>query len=410
MRLRANLRTAARALKAHKLRSALTALGVIIGVAAVIAMVAVGAGARARVAEQMESLGSNLLVVLPGSATGRGVRLGSGTRPSITEDDALAIQREVPAVLLTAPTVRGTVQAVHGNRNWSTSVLGVTAEFLEAREWDVVAGQPFMADDVARGANVALIGHTVARELFGDTDPVGGAVRILRSPFTVAGVLATKGQSAWSHDQDDIILIPLASAKRKLLGTSPLDPGTVSAIIAKAQEAGALEEAREHIRALLRQRHRLQPGQPDDFQVKNLSAVVGAREESTRVLTALLAAIASVSLLVGGIGIMNIMLVSVTERTREIGVRMAIGARGRDILVQFLAEALALSLVGGGIGAGLGVAVASGIARVAHWRTVIEPEAILLAFAFAGTVGILFGLYPARRASRLRPVEALRSS
>ncbi len=408
MNVRASAQIAVRALRVNALRSALTMLGIIIGVGAVITMVAVGAGAQARVAEQIQSLGSNLIIVLSGTITSGGVRLGHGTQLTITEDDAWAIAREVPAVQVAAPSIRGTGQVVYGNLNWSTVVQGVTPEYFEAREWDVVAGKPFTREDVDGSAKVALVGQTVAQNLFGDSDPLGQVIRIRKVPFTVIGVLERKGQSTWGQDQDDIILIPLSTAKKKVMGVSQANARAVNAISIKVREASAMKEPEQQIRDLLRQRHRLQPYQDDDFWLRNLAEMLQAQEQSSRILTMLLAAIASVSLLVGGIGIMNIMLVSVTERTREIGLRMAVGARSRDILAQFLVEALTLSLIGGVIGIGLGLAGAYGIAYFADWRTLIQPDAVLLAFGFAGTVGIFFGFYPARKASRLDPIEALR--
>ncbi len=408
MNVWASAQIAIRALRVNALRSTLTMLGIIIGVGAVITMVAVGAGAQARVAEQIQSLGSNLIIVLSGTITSGGVRLGHGTQLTITEDDAWAIAREVPAIQVAAPSIRGTGQVVYGNLNWSTVVQGVTPEYFEAREWGVVAGKPFTQEDVDGSAKVALVGQTVAQNLFGDSDPLGQVIRIRKVPFTVIGVLERKGQSTWGQDQDDTTLIPLSTAKKKVMGVSQANARAVGAISIKVHDASAMKEAEQQIRDLLRQRHRLQPYQDDDFWLRNLAEMLQAQEQSSRILTMLLAAIASVSLLVGGIGIMNIMLVSVTERTREIGLRMAVGARSRDILAQFLVEALTLSLIGGVIGIGLGLAGAYGIAYFAEWRTLIRPDAVLLAFGFAGTVGIFFGFYPARKASRLDPIEALR--
>ena len=408
MNVWASARIAVRALRVNALRSVLTMLGIIIGVGAVITMVAVGAGAQARVAEQIQSLGSNLIIVLSGTVTSGGVRLGHGTQLTITEDDAWAIAREVPTVQAAAPSMRGTAAVVYGNLNWTTVVQGVTPEFFEAREWGVVAGKLFTREDVDGATKVALLGQTVAANLFSDSDPVGQVIRIRKVPFTVIGVLDRKGQSTWGQDQDDIIMIPVSTAKKKVLGVSQANARSVGAISIKIQEGADMKEAEQEIRALLRQRHRLQPYQDDDFWLRNLSEVLQTQEESSRVLTMLLAAIASVSLLVGGIGIMNIMLVSVTERTREIGLRMAVGARGQDILAQFLVEAVTLSLIGGLIGIGFGLAGSYGIAYFAEWRTLIQPEAILLAFGFSGAVGIFFGFYPARKASRLDPIEALR--
>ena len=408
MNVWASVRIAVRALRVNTLRSALTMLGIIIGVGAVITMVAVGAGAQARVAEQIQSLGSNLIIVLSGAVTSGGVRLGHGTQLTITEDDAWAIKREVSSVQAAAPSMRGTGQVVYGNLNWSTIVQGVTPEFFEAREWGLVAGKPVTQEDMDGATKVAFLGQTVVQNLFGDSDPLGQVIRIRKVPFTVIGLLDRKGQSTWGQDQDDIIMIPLSTAKKKVMGVSQANARAVSAISIKVRDGSDMKETEQQIRTLLRQRHRLQPYQDDDFWLRNLSEVLQTQEQSSQVLTMLLAAIASVSLLVGGIGIMNIMLVSVTERTREIGLRMAVGARSRDILAQFLVEALTLSLIGGAIGVGFGLAGSYGIAYFAEWRTLIQPEAILLAFGFAGAVGIFFGFYPARKASRLDPIEALR--
>ncbi len=408
MNLLSGARIALRALRVNALRTILTMLGIIIGVGAVIAMVAVGAGAQARVAEQIQSLGSNLIIVLSGAITSGGVRLGTGSQLTITEDDAWAMAREVPAVQSAAPSMRGTGQVVYGNLNWSTIVQGATPEYFEVREWAVVQGKPFIQEDVDGATKVALLGQTVVLNLFADSDPLGQVIRIRKVPFTVVGVLDRKGQNTWGQDQDDIILIPLSTAKKKVMGVSQANARSVGAISIKIRDGADMKEAEQQIRDLLRQRHRLQPYQDDDFWLRNLSEVLQTQEESSRVLTMLLAAIASVSLLVGGIGIMNIMLVSVTERTREIGLRMAVGARRRDILAQFLVEAVTFSLIGGLIGTGLGVAGSYGIAYLAEWRTLIQPDAIVVAFGFAGAVGIFFGFYPARKASRLDPIEALR--
>ena len=385
-------------------------LGIIIGVGAVITMVGVGAGAQARVAEEIRSLGSNLIIVLAGTVTSGGVRLGTGSKVSITEDDAWAIQREVPSVQVAAPSVQGKAQdgqIVYGNLNWTTLVQGVTPEFFVAREWDVAAGKPFTEEDVEGATKVALVGQTVVVNLFAHADPLGQIIRIKHVPFTVIGVLDRKGQSTFGQDQDDVILVPLSTAQR-LISSKKVKIGSVNSISIKVRDPDAMKEAEEQVRGLLRQRHRLKATDPDDFWLRNLSEILQAQEESSRVLTMLLAAIASVSLLVGGIGIMNIMLVSVTERTREIGLRMAVGARSRDILGQFLVEAVTLSLFGGLIGVGVGLTGAYGAAYVAEWRTLIQFDAILVAFGFAGTVGIFFGFYPARKASRLDPIEALR--
>jgi putative ABC transport system permease protein len=401
-------RIAMRALRANKLRSILTMLGIIIGVGAVIAMIAVGAGAQARVAEQIRSLGSNLIIVLPGSVTSGGVRLGFGTRPSITQGDAAAIGAEITAVHSVAPSVRGGGQVVFGNTNWSTSVQGTTPWYEEARQWPVVAGRWFTQEDLEGAAKVVLVGQTVAVNVFGDSDPIGQVIRVREVPLTVIGMLDRKGQSSWGQDQDDVVLIPITTANKRVLGpTHPL-PTSVNAISVRVRDGENMKAVELQIRELLRARHRLQSWQDDDFWVRNLSEMLQAEEESSRILTMLLAAIASVSLLVGGIGIMNIMLVSVTERTREIGLRMAVGARGRDILTQFLVEAVTLSLIGGALGIALGVGGSYAIAYLAQWRTMISSQAILLAFAFAAGVGVFFGFYPARKAAGLNPIEALR--
>ncbi len=404
----ASARIAVRALRVNKLRSALTMLGIVIGVGAVITMVAVGAGAQARVAEQIQSLGSNMIIVLSGSILSGGARMGSGSQLTITEDDAWAIQREIPAVAAAAPTSRGGAQVVYGNLNWATGIQGVTLEFFTAREWDVADGRLFSQEEVEGAGKVALVGLTVAGNLFGDSDPLGQVIRIKNVPFTVIGILERKGQTTFGQDQDDTVLIPLSTAKKKVLGASQANARSVGSIAVKVREARAMPEAEQEIRGLLRQRHRLQAFQDDDFNIRNLTEVLQSQEASSRVLTLLLAAIASVSLLVGGIGIMNIMLVSVTERTREIGLRMAVGARGRDILLQFLAEAVTLSLIGGAIGIAMGLAGSYSIAYFAQWRTLVSTEAVFVAFAFAAAVGVFFGFYPARKAAALNPIDALR--
>jgi len=403
-----SIRIALRSLRVNKLRSALTMLGIIIGVGAVIAMVAVGAGASARVAEQIQSLGSNLIIVLSGSVTAGGVRIGQGSQLTITEDDSAAIAREIPAVQVSAPSVRGSAQVVFGNLNWATGIQGVTADYFEARDWTVVGGRPIGPEDVDGATKVALLGQTTALNLFGDVDPLGQIIRIKKVPFTVIGLLDHKGQNSWGQDQDDVVLIPISTAKKKVLGKSNSNPRAVGAISVKIRPAEDMSEAESQLRELLRQRHRLQPYQDDDFNVRNLSEILQTQEESSKVMTYLLAAIASVSLLVGGIGIMNIMLVSVTERTREIGLRMAVGARGRDILGQFLIEAVTLSLIGGVVGIAAGLGGAGALSYFAEWRTLVAPEAIGLAFGFAAAVGVFFGFYPARKAARLDPIEALR--
>jgi putative ABC transport system permease protein len=408
MNLLGLLRVAMRALAVNKLRSALTMLGIIIGVAAVIVMIAVGGGAQARVEEQIRSLGSNLLLIISGSTTSGGVRMGFGSNLTISEDDAAAITREIPDAMA-APALRGTAQLVWGNQNWSTVIFGVTPEYLEVRQWTLAEGGAFDASDIAGATKVCLIGQTVARQLFGGGNPLGQQIRIRRVPFTVIGVLEGKGQSMMGADQDDLVLMPISTARKRVLGATNLaKQRSVGTIWVKVREGYDMKAAEEQVRGLLRQRHRLQPGQDDDFSLRNLEEVAATQEASSRVLALLLAAVASVSLVVGGIGIMNIMLVSVTERTREIGLRMAVGARTRDILGQFLVEAVTLSLIGGLAGVALGMAAAFGVAQLAGWRIVLEPDSVLLAVAFAFVIGVFFGFYPARKAARLNPVEALR--
>ena len=402
------LRIALRSLRVNKLRTALTMLGIMIGVGAVIAMVSVGTGAQARVAEQIQSLGSNLIIVLPGSRNSAGLRLGQGSQVTITEDDSAAIAREIPVVQAVAPSSRGNAQVVYGNLNWSTNITGVTADYFETRDWGIISGRPILREDTDGATKIALLGQTAALNLFGDSDPVGEIIRIKKVPFTVVGVLARKGQTTWGQDQDDIILIPLSTAKKKVLGASQANSRSVNSISIKVLPGEDMSEAEAQVRTLLRDRHRLQPYQEDDFWIRNLAEVLQTQEETSAVLTYLLAAIASVSLLVGGIGIMNIMLVSVTERTREIGLRMAVGARARDILTQFLVEAVTLSLIGGIIGIVLGIGSSNAISYFAEWRTVLDPGSVVLAFGFAAAIGIFFGFYPARKASRLDPIEALR--
>jgi putative ABC transport system permease protein len=402
------LRVALRALAINKLRSALTMLGIVIGVGAVIVMIAVGSGAQLRVEEQIRALGSNLLLIMPGATTAGGVRMGFGSSSTLTEDDVVALNREIPEALA-APALRGSAQVIWGNANWSTQIYGITPEYLDVRQWPLAAGRSFEPAEVASAGKVCLIGSTVARQLFGSSDGLDETIRIKRVPFTVIGVLETKGQSLMGTDQDDVILMPISTARTRVIGSASAakqrSVGTIWVKVADGVEASTVEG---QVRALLRQRHRLQAGADDDFSLRNLAEVMAAQEASSRVLALLLAAVASVSLLVGGIGIMNIMLVSVTERTREIGLRMAVGARTRDILGQFLVEAVTLSLIGGLVGVALGIGAATAIANFAGWRVALSPEAVGLAVAFAFVIGVFFGFYPARKAARLNPVEALR--
>jgi putative ABC transport system permease protein len=409
MNFTATLRIALLALRINKLRSALTMLGIIIGVAAVIIMIAVGNGAQARVEDQIRSLGSNIIMVLSGSTTSGGARGGTGTLPTITEDDAYALNREIEEIQAAAPTLRGSGQAVAGNANWSSSFYGTTPEYLEVREWTVIEGRGFEPAEMSGAGKVVLIGQTVAKNLFGDASPIDQVIRVRKVPLTIVGVLDRKGQNMMGQDQDDIILMPISTARKRVLGsTQQAKSRSVGSIMVKVKDGADMAAADARMRELLRQRHRLQTGQDDDFFIRNLSEILQAQEASSKVMSLLLAAVASVSLLVGGIGIMNIMLVSVTERTREIGLRMAVGARGRDILTQFLVEAVTLSLIGGAIGIMLGVGGATAIAELAGWRTELSGGSIVLAAGFAGAIGIFFGFYPARKASRLLPIEALR--
>jgi putative ABC transport system permease protein len=407
--LLATIAVALRALRVNALRSGLTMLGIIIGVAAVIAMVAVGAGAQERVNAQIESLGANLLIIFNASSRQGGARQGAGSQLSLTMDDSLAIQEELDAVALASPTVRGRTQLIFGNLNWSTTTQGTTPEYFALREWDVSEGRTFGPEDVRRATKVAVLGQTVVDNLFVDQNPVGETIRIKKVPFEIIGVLASKGQNSFGQDQDDVVLIPITTARKRVLGTSArARPDSVSIIMVKAVNADRMTEAEEAVNTLLRERHRIGPGEEDDFRVRNLSEITDARAASQRILTLLLSAVASIALLVGGIGIMNIMLVSVTERTREIGLRMAVGARRKDILVQFLVEAVTLSLIGGFVGILAGLGGAALIGNLADWPVLIEPIALVVAVAFSGAVGVFFGYYPARKAARLDPIDALR--
>jgi putative ABC transport system permease protein len=396
------------ALRLHKLRSALTMLGIIIGVAAVIAMMAVGGGAREQVIAQIRSLGSNLLVVTPGNITAGGVRMGSGAASTLTDDDSVAIMSEVGGVQVTAPNMRGTAQLVAGGMNWATNVFGIDNGWFEARDWDVEHGRMFEPEEITRGAQVILIGQTVARNLYGGLDPVGQEMRVRNVPFRIIGVMSRKGQTTWGQDQDDVVFVPLNTGRQRVLGRNLANARAVGSIYVKVRDGEDMSVVENDVKSLLRQRHRLQPGQDDDFTVRNLADIAATREASARTLALLLAAVAGVSLAVGGIGIMNIMLVSVTERTREIGLRLAVGARQWDILRQFLFEATGLAAIGGLIGVLIGVAAAYINSNAAGWPLLVEPASILLAVLFSGLVGVFFGWYPALRASRLDPIDALR--
>jgi putative ABC transport system permease protein len=407
-KLRTSAWIALRALRVNRTRSALTMLGIIIGVAAVIAMVGVGSGATERIQQQIQSIGSNLIIVLPGSISANGVRLGSGGVATLTEDDAKAIAAECPSVALTAPTVRGGVQVVYGNNNWATTVQGVTPDYLILRNNTMQSGQFFTDQDVDAAAKTAVLGETVAQNLFGAAEPTGQVIILKNVPFTVAGVLTPKGQSPTGQDQDDVVLLPISTAVQKVLGVNKANARAVGSVMVQAVGPHAMDQAIQEIDGLLRERHRILPGLEDDFSIRNLTEVFAAQETSAQVMAMLLGAIASVSLVVGGIGIMNIMFVSVTERTREIGLRLAVGAKRRDILSQFLVEAIALSLIGGLIGIVVGAAASALISRVAQWSTDISLLSVMVSFGFSALVGVFFGYYPARKAAFLNPIEALR--
>jgi len=401
------IKIALRALRRNAMRSLLTTLGIIIGVAAVIAMVSIGQGASVSVQERIASLGTNMLIILSGTTTQGGVRTGVGGLPTLTVNDAKAIQRECPAVSAVTYTRRQVLQVVAGNQNWSTAVAGVTPEYQTVRDWPIAAGRFLTKQDEESAATAAVLGQTVVQNLFGaGQNPVDQVIRIKNVPFRVVGVLMPKGQSTQGTDQDDAIFIPFSTAERKVLGTQRV--GSVGAIMVSAVSTEAIPEAQRQIRALLRDRHRLRRGQDDDFTIRNLADIAATAQSTNQVMSLLLASVASVSLIVGGIGIMNIMLVSVTERTREIGLRMAVGAKRRDILTQFLLEAVVLSCIGGVVGAVLGVVGAKLVSALADWPTIVPPDAILLAVLFSAAVGIFFGFYPARKAAGLDPIQALR--
>lgn len=400
------VKIATNALSINKMRSGLTMLGIIIGVAAVIAMISVGSGAREQVSKKIASIGSNLLIILPGAATSGGLRMGFGSTPTLTSDDAKAIAAEVPGAAYAAPLLPGTAQVVYGNQNWSTIITGTSPGFFDLRDWPVEFGAIFTQRDVDGATKVALVGRTVKENLFGDEDPMGKIIRIKKIPFKVIGVLSGKGQSPMGQDQDDSVYIPVTTAQKKLFGTT--FPGMVRIITVKAVSPSVLKEAEKNIVALLRQRHHIPTGREDDFSIRNLTEILATAEQAARIMSILLGSIASVSLIVGGIGIMNIMLVSVTERTREIGIRMAVGARGGDILMQFLIEAVVLAIIGGCIGIVLGIVGSWLISHFAGWEISISAVAIFLSFGFSALVGVFFGFYPARKASLLAPVECLR--
>ena len=392
------------ALLRNKIRSLLTMLGIIIGVSAVITMIGIGHGARESIKEKIASLGTNMLLVQPGSLTRGGIRGGWGSINTLTPEDVFAIVEKCPSVSLAAPVVRTTAQVICGNLNWSTRIIGTTPDYLPVRQWLIASGKIFSDDDVRYSTKVAVIGKTVSENLFQQMSPIGKIIRIKRIPFRVIGLLSEKGQSPMGTDQDDVILVPLTTARKRLLGKH----SSLRQINVSARNEALMKNAQDEITLLLRERHRIHSGKEDDFIIRNMADIQDAAASSTRVLTIVLASIASVSLIVGGIGIMNIMLVSVTERTREIGIRMAVGAKTRDILFQFLIESLVLSFAGGTLGVFLGIFASRAISIFAGWPSLVSVQSIILSFSFALAIGVIFGLYPARKASMLNPIEALK--
>ncbi len=399
-------RVSFRAIVSNKMRSGLAMLGIVIGVGAVIAMLALGAGATVQIKSVMSSMGSNLLVIRPGTVTSGGIRIGAGSVPSLTLDDAKAIKAECPSVEEVLAQFNGSAQIVYGNQNWSTQVTGVTVGVFVVNDWKLTSGRPFTDQDMRSATKVAILGSTVARELFGYSDPVGEIIRIKKIPFQVIGVLESKGESSWGRDQDDIVMVPVTTAQKRLFGMPR--PNMVSSITVKVKSEDLMAVAQEEVTLLLRQRHKITSFQDDDFTVRNMAQAMEAAQQSTKVMSLLLGSIASVSLLVGGIGIMNVMLVSVTERTREIGIRMAVGATSKDIMLQFLVESGMLSMTGGFAGVLFGTLLSRILSGAFDWQTVVLPGSIALAFGFSALVGIVFGLYPAYKASLLNPIEALR--
>lgn len=404
--LNSTLKIAIRAIKVNKMRSILTSLGIIIGVSAVIVMLAIGTAASEAISKQMATMGSNLLMVMSGSTSSGGIRMGAGTQPTLTISDSVAVMKNCPSVLEVAPMLSAVKQVVFSNQNWSTQIQGTTPSMLIVRDWEIENGKTFSDEDVNNSTKVCLLGQTVITNLFGDLDPIGKTIRIDGIPFTVVGTLKAKGQSAMGQDQDDIIVIPVTTAQKKLVGTE--FPGMVKLILVKAVDENSLDSAENEIIELLRERHRIGSRQDDDFTIRNLTQMMETAKQSSNIMAMLLGSIASVSLLVGGIGIMNIMLVSVTERTKEIGIRMAIGAKASDIRIQFLLEAMLLSLMGGFLGVIFGVFFSKMVETFAGLPVAVSLWPVLLAFSFSGLVGIGFGFYPAYRASLLDPIDALR--
>ena len=397
---------ALRSLKANKMRSILTSLGIIIGVAAVIVMLSIGHGAQVSIQEQMKSMGSNLMIIRSGTSTSGGQRMGHGSQPSMKASDGDAIEKRIKGIRLAAPVLNDTGQIVYGNANWSTSITGTDNRYFEIKDWELAYGRFFSDADIKNAAKVAILGTTVVKELFGDVDPIGRTIRVKGLPFKVIGVTVSRGQTGSGHDQDDMVYIPLSTAQKKVTGIA--FPDMVKMIMLQAVDAESTYSSEPEIRTLLRQRHNLGRYKEDDFVIRNLTQTMEIRQQSTKVMTILLGSIASISLLVGGIGIMNIMLVSVTERTREIGIRMAIGAKSWDIRLQFLTEALVLSLIGGLIGVIFGLIGTGLVSAFSSFNALVSPLYILLPFSFAGLVGLFFGFYPAYKASLLNPISALR--
>jgi putative ABC transport system permease protein len=403
MILFATFKIAVRALRRNTLRTLLTMLGIIIGVGAVIAMVSIGNGAKAQVEAQIAALGQNVVLVLSGNVRRGGLSMGFGSSGTLTKEDYAALRRELTGITGVSPEVRSFAQIAAGNQNIYSQVLGVGEDYVDIRAWPVTAGNNFTETDVRNANKVALIGSTTARTLFGDTDPVGQIIRVKNAPFNIVGELSSKGMSMSGSDQDDVLLVPYTSAMVRLSGNTSFRSFTV-----QAADSTSLADVQNQITELLRQRHRIGEGQDDDFIVRTQEEISEMATATSRIMTVLLGSIAGVSLLVGGIGIMNIMLVSVTERTREIGVRMAVGARGRDILLQFLIEAVTLSLLGGVIGIGIGIGGARLVSANLGWNTLVSPDSIIIAFLFSAAIGVFFGFYPARKAAQLDPIDALR--
>lgn len=396
------IRIALRGLRVNKMRSGLTMLGIIIGVGAVITMLAVGEGARVSLAKSISSLGTNLILVLPGSTTSGGARMGAGNVSTLIWPDVQAIQSE-SSVEAAAPIVRGSAQVIYADRNWSTSVIGTTESYEIVRDWPVSRGRFLNRQDIDGRTKNCLVGTTLAEELFGDEDPLNKVIRIKKVPFTVVGILEKKGQNPQGQDQDDVAMVPVTTAQTRLFGST-----FMNAVMVKAKSLEVMDKAVSQVTDLLRQRHKIQEGEDDDFSVRNLTEMLAMAETQTKIMAILLGSVASVSLLVGGIGIMNIMLVSVTERTREIGIRMAVGAKGRDILLQFLIEALVLSLLGGLIGILLGIGISMVIGNFSTFETQVSVFSVVLSFGFSAAVGVFFGFYPARKAAAMDPITALR--